>query len=241
MTTLKLPTQKTQKTKQALTQSSRFGWMPFAIVGVILLNLVLTWQIQGEISSLRNNQPYIYLQKTDGTVDQGRPVNPRERTDEVVETFVEDWLTQAYTWNIQDPDLFVRSNGENFPLPLYVASFAIKPVYREAYLNSVAQKYQDKFPFQKYIAGVQQSKVLIFEQPIVEPKEAGIWDVTIIAYRTHSAGNDVIAQEKFNHVITVRAIRPSNQRFTLKKDSFLAQVMNQMQDRGLQIIQISQY
>lgn len=234
---------KPPKTKSfnLLEQRSRFDWLPFVILLILLLILFFSWQTTTKIDRIENNQPYIYLQKTNGTVDKGVSANNLERSDATVKAFVEDWLTLAYTWVLDDPNLFVRAEEENYPLPLYVASFALKPIYREAYLNSIAKKYQNKFPFQSYIAGKQQSKVLIFEEPIIKPIEAGIWEVAVIAYRTHSVGTEVIAQEKFNHVITVRAIKPSNKRLKSQKDSLLGEMMSDMQDRGLQIIQITQF
>lgn len=230
------------KQENPLAEKSRFQWLPGAIVTIILLNLFSAWQTKGDIRELKRQQPYIYVQQENGDTIKAKPENSLFRNDNVVANFVEDWLTLAYSWDIQDPNLFIIATKERakLPLPLYAASFAIIPDYRDAYLHSTAIKYQIKFPFGKYIVGDNQSRVRVFEYPIVEKVNEGTWKVTIVAYRTHSAEDGIIAEEKFNHVITVRAIKPSNERLKFKNNSFLSQVMSDMQDKGLQIIKIEQ-
>lgn len=225
-----------------LAEQPRFEWLPIAIVGMIFLNLFLTWQTKGDIRNLKRQQPYIYVQQENGDIVKAKSENPLFRNDNVVANFVEDWLTVAYSWDIQNPNLFMVATEEKakIPLPLYAASFAISPEYRETYLHSTAIKYKIKFPFEKYIVGSNQSRVRVFEYPIVKKIDEQTWKVIVIAYRTHSADDKIIAEEKFNHVITVRAVKPSNKRLKLKNSNFLSQVMSDNQDKGLQIIKIEQ-
>lgn len=222
-----------------LTQKSRFGWIPIIVVVIITTNLILSFNLQGKVNSLIVNKPYIYLQKIDGEVAVAQSVDPLYRSETVVQTFVEDWLTLAYTWNIQKPKMFVSENKVNYPLPLYSASMAIVPEYREAYLASISQKYSDRFPFENYIAGKAQSYVRVFQKPIVRKVEEGVWDVTIIAFRTHATGESILDQENFNHEIRVRAINPGNGRQVSQKDTFIQQAIKRMQNKGLQIIDIN--
>ena len=224
-----------------LTQKSRFGWMPIVVLAIILSNLILSFNLQRKISLLTINKPYIYVQKVDGEIAVAEPVDPLYRSETVIQTFTRDWLTLAYTWNIQDPKMFISENKVNYPLPLYSASIAIMPEYREAYLASVSHKYRDRFVFENYIAGKDQSYVRIFQQPVVKKVEEGVWDVTIIAYRTHAKGDSIIAEEKFNHVIRIKAIVPNNKVQVSSQDFLIKQLFKEMQNKGLQIIEIHSF
>ena len=230
-----------KSTVHLLTQKSRFGWIPIVVIAVIVTNLILTFNLQQKVSLLTVNKPYIYVQKVDGQVAVAKSADPLYRSEAVIQTFVGDWLTLAYTWNIKDPEQFVDENKINYPLPLYLASIAIVPEYREAYLASTSQKYSDRFVFENYIVGRDQSYVRIFQKPVVKKLKKGVWDVSIIAFRTHATGDSIFAQEEFNHVIRVRAIEPGNEQQVAQKNTFLEQVIKEMQNKGLQITEINSF
>lgn len=232
---------KNKPREDLLTQKSRFGWMPLVVILTLLINLILTLRLNQKVKILAREKPYIYVQKVDGEVAVAEAAEELEREDKVIQSFIGDWLKTAYTWQIKDPKQFVTENNINYPVPLYFASLAIAPDYREAYLAAVAKKYSDRFRFDKYISGTNQSKVRVFKKPIVESIEPGVWDVTIIAYRNHATGNSIFAEEQFNHVLRVRAIEPGrdNGESTLTEETFLAQEMEEMQNKGLQITKIT--
>ena len=227
--------------KHPLEAKTRFGWMPFAIISTLIFNCFLTFQLLGLNKSAVTSRPYIYMQKADGTTDKAVPVHEFERSEAVLKAYAQDWLKLAYTWRSNNPDLYVVERQRKYPLSLHTASQAIAPGYRETYLDAVNLKYSQRFDFEHYISGQHQSYVRVFEQPVVAKVEPGVWDVTVIATRTHAKGNSTIAQEKFNHTIRIRAIDPGNSRLNTKKDSTLEKLFDQMQNQGLQIINISQY
>lgn len=242
MKLLKKQKNDSHKLEHFLAEKPRFQWIPMAIVAILLSNLFLTWQTKGDVRRLKQQQPYIYVQQENGDIVKAKPEDPLFRNEKVVANYVEDWLTLAFSWDLQSPNLYITATEERakIPLPLYAASFGIIPSYRDAYLHSTAIRYKSKFPFVKYIAGSNQSRVRVFEEPIVEKTGQGIWKVTVVAHRTHSIEDKPIAEEKFNHVFTVRAIKPSNKRLKFKDSRFLSRVMTDMQDKGLQIIDIEQ-
>ena len=229
------------KSKHPLEAKTRFGWMPIAIIGTLMFNCFLTFQLLGLNKSAVTSRPYIYMQKANGTTDKAVPVDELYRSEAVLKAYAQDWLKLAYTWRSKNPDLYVIERQSKYPLPLHTASQAIIPGYRETYLDSTNLKYSERFPLENYISGQHQSYVRVFEQPVVVAVEPGVWDVTVIATRTHAQGNSTIAQEKFNHVFRIRAIDPGNSRLNTNKDSTLEKLFDQMQNQGLQIINISQY
>lgn len=224
-----------------LEAKTRFGWMPIAIISTLLFNCFLTFKLLGLNKSAVSSRPYIYMQKSDGTTDKAEPVDELYRSEAVLKAYAQDWLKLAYTWRSKNPDLYVVERQRKYPLSLHTASQAIIPRYRETYLDSTSLKYSERFPFENYISGQHQSYVRVFEQPVVAPVEPGVWDVTVIATRTHAKGNSPIAQERFNHTLRIRAIDPGNKRLNTKQDSTLEKLFDRMQNQGLQIINISQY
>lgn len=233
--------QSARLTNHPLAQKSRFEWMPIAIVGTLLINSFLTVKLLGLNKSAVTSRPYIYVQKADGTAEKAEPVDELHRSDAVVKAYAQDWLKLAYTWRGNNPHGFVSERGVKYPLPLHTASLGIVPGYREIYLTSINQKYSKQFTFDSYLSGQNQSVVQVFEQPIVEQVEPGVWDVTVIATRTHAQGNAITAQENFNHVLRLRAIDPGNSRLNERQDTTLSKLLHRMQNQGLQIIKISQY
>ncbi len=228
-------------TSHPLAQKSRFEWMPWAIVSLLLINSLLLWRLLGLNKAAVVSRPYIYLQKVDGTTERAEPVDELYRSNAVVKAFAEDWLKLAYTWRFPNQDSGVTERRVKYPRPLHTASMALAPGYREIYLTSLEQKYSQQFSFEQYLSGKNQSYVRVFEQPIVEQVEPGVWDVTVIATRTHARGNAIMAQENFNHVLRLKAIDPGNQRLGHSEHTTLEKLFNQMQNLGLQIIKINQY
>ncbi|MGB5632912.1 MAG: hypothetical protein WBM86_09065 [Waterburya sp.] len=224
-----------------LTQRSRFGWMPIAVIATLLINCFLTFKLLGLNKLAVTSRPYIYVQKADGTSDRAEPANKLYRSNAVVSAFAEDWLKLAYTWRSSNPNSYVNEGQVKYPLPLHMASHAIAPGYRETYLIATNHKYKDQFNFELYLSGKYQSYVRVFEQPIVRQVEPGVWDVTVIATRTHSQGNSVVAQEKFNHEFRLQAIDPGNSRLGNQHNTTLEKLFKKTQNQGLQIIKISQY
>lgn len=227
--------------KILLTQRSRFGWLPLAIVTTLLFNCYLTFKLLGLNKSAVTNRPYIYVQKTDGTVEIAEPALDLYRSEVVLQSYAEDWLKLAFTWRSSNPNTFVSEGQVKYPLPLHIASQAILPGYREAYLVAVNQKYSQQFSFNNYLTGSHQSYIRVFKKPIVKQVEPGIWDVTVIATRTHSRGKSIIAQEKFNHTLRLKAVYPGNSRLAHSQQTFLEKLFNKTQNQGLQIINITQY
>ena len=226
-----------------LYQPPKFSRLPLFIIVLLLLNLVATCGNSVATRRVARNQPYIYVQSRLGTTEQATPVDPLYRTDEVIAKFTEDWLKLAYTWKTspEKSGASVNEQGIDFPYPFHAASVAIIPGYREAYMELIAQKYDREFSFGSYISGQTQSYVRTFERPKVELVEKGVWDVTVVATRTHARGDSIFAHEIFNHVIRVQAIKPDAGNLWGNQETHLGKLFSEMQEQGLQIIDISEF
>jgi hypothetical protein len=228
-----------------LHQPTIFRYLPLVVLSLLLLNLLATCSNTSTLQRAVKHTPNIYVQTVEGTTLQGQVVDPLYRSDATVRRFAEDWLKLAFTWksSAEKAEAFVKERGIVFPREFHHASMAIQPGYREAYIDSQAKKYQ-RLAFGNYVTGQHQAYVRIFEpeQSKVQLIEKGVWDVTIVATRTHATNNSIFAQEVFNRIIRVRAINPaSDQRLWGDKETHLGKLLNEMQQQGLQITQISEF
>ena len=223
---------------QLLEQKSPYRWFPLLIVGVIVLNLFITLRSSQKIQNLAITKPFIYVQTENGEVIAAKAVNELHRNEHVIQTFAQEWLIHGFTWKLNGSNISsVREKEVEYPTPLHDASLAISPEYREGYLLALNDKYSEQFKFRDYILGQRQSYIRIFDQPVVKEVEPGIWDVTIVAYRTHTEGKSIIAEEQFNHILRVKAIEPGEEEESQK--DVMHQKLKDMQRKGLQIVSIT--
>lgn len=228
-----------------LSQPSKFKYLPLVVIALLILNLLVTCNNSKTSQMAAKNQPYIYVQNPDGTTSKAEPVDPLYRSDPVIAKFAEDWLKLAFTWKSphEKSQGFVSERGVDFPYQFQVASLAIEPGYREAYMDLQVQKYQKEFPFANYITGQRQSYVRIYNGSKVHPVEKGTWDVTVVATRTHASGDSILDNEIFNRVVRVRAIKPSidDKKLWGNRDTHLGKLLNEMQHDGLQVVQVNDF
>ncbi|GFE72157.1 hypothetical protein [Chroococcus sp. FPU101] len=227
-----------------LFSPSRFKYVPLVVISLLLLNLLATCQSNRASHRALMNRPYIYVQQTDGTAIKVSPADSLYRSDETLIDFASNWLKLAYTWKLKnEPGKEANERGRNFPYPFHLASLAIALGYREAYMDLIANTYQKEFPLSRYITGEEQCYVRIFETPQIEKIKPGLWNVTIVATRTHARGNSIFAHEVFNHVIQLRAVEPTTDESKLwgNRDTELGKQLAAMQYQGLQIVEIGKF
>ena len=234
-----------------LARPSPFRYMPLFILVVLLLNLFNSCNNSRRLNLAIQNKPYIYVQSKDGEIVKAQPVDPLYRDEVVIANFAENWLKIAFTWQkAPDPEkTYVNERGVNYPYSFYLASLAMKPGYREAFMDATKKKYRKEFLFTKYISGEYQSYVRTFEQPIVSKVKdddgniiPGVWDVRIVATRTHAAGEAILGHEVFNKIIRLRAVKPSDELGVWGDgQTSLGKLLNQMQLKGLQVISVTEF
>ncbi len=228
---------------QLLAKRDKFRYLPLVVISLLVMNLVATCQNSQTAKMSAINQPYIYVQQPEGTVIEANPMGSKERTTATISDFTEDWLKLAFTWKNttkKTKNAFVQERNVNFPQPFHQASLAIEPGYREAYMDMVAKKYDQQFPLNRYVSGQNQSYVRVYEKPSVKQVSEGVWDVAIVATRIHGNSKSIFAQEIFNHLIRVRAVKPTKEPWGTPETP-LETSLNQMQKQGLQIIEINEF
>ena len=236
-----------------LARPSPFRYMPLSILVTLLLILFSSCNNSRLLKQAIQNQAYIYVQTTDGEILKAKPVEPLHREEVILANFAENWLKIAFSWHKvgKTSENYVKENGVNYPYAFYLASLAMKPGYREAFMELTKKKYRQEFLFSKYISGEYQSYVRTFERPIVEEVKSkdgeiipGYWDIKIAATRTHAAGKAPIAHEIFNKIIRLRAVEPMEESEKIQKiwgDTELSRLLIEMQKKGLQVVEVTDY
>lgn len=224
---------------------------PLFILILLVGNVFASCDNSRKLNKAIEQKAYIYVETAGGETIKAKPVEEFHREPTAIASFAEQWLLLAFSWNdlAELPENYVIENRIKYPYSFYLASLAIKPGYRESYLHLLTEKYREDFEFNRYISGEYQSLVRIFDEPIVLPVEdktgktiEGIWDVKIVATRTHSRGKIIIAHEKFNRTIRVQAIRPvSENEAKVWGDTDLGQFLQQLQKKGLQVVEIAEF
>jgi len=225
-----------------LTQKSRFGWLPLLFLIGLFYNLFMTFNLNSRVQKLIIDKP-VYVQRPDGEVSKADPVSRLHRENEVIQKFSREWLIFAYSWSSDNPDNYRVENQIKYPKEFHTASLAIDRQYRQPYMEAIAEKYRRVYKFNDYITGKHQSFVQIFDAPIVEPVkgEEGVWDVTIVANRTHTVNNSILDSETFNHILRVKAFVPEEESESTNENenTEIIEKMKKMQNKGFQITKIS--
>ncbi|HEY9824231.1 MAG TPA: hypothetical protein V6D19_02200 [Stenomitos sp.] len=222
----------------------RFQPIPIAVVVLLTLNLFVACGANRAANQARESQPFIYVYGPDGSAQEARPKSDITRPDAVLKSYAERFIQVGFTWNKQVVDKGEEKGfaveGITIPTPLYYASFGIQPGFRESYLKGLAQKSGKDYTLSDYINGSKEVEVKIFGEPKVQKVGEGLWDVTVIATRIHHSNGQVFANEIFNHVLRLQAIKPAVNPWG-ERQTLIGTLVTQMQHQGLQIIQITPF
>lgn len=184
-------------------------WAALALGGINTiigsLTLLTTLYIGGkDVPSL--------VQLNEGRSVLVEPVNSNFRTDEVISAFVEESMSQLFTWNVVNKDSNSRritdkgievGNGKKVPTRTWQASFAIAQDFRETFLQQMAQSFIPS----GVLSGEAQSTLLIDSLTKPEPIESGVWKVDMVAYLVIFDGRNPQGNAtSFNKTIIVKTV-----------------------------------
>lgn len=171
-------------------------------------------------------------------------VPSKERTDEVIISFVEESFSQIFTWNvvskdadesrrITDPGIPVGT-GQKIPTRTWQASFAISQDFREAFLEEMASSFIPSNVF----TGEAQSTLLI--DSLTEPRQLkdGVWTLDMVAFLVVFDGRNPQGKAtSFNKTIVVEAVVPSRDPLP-EETSAIQKAVYQTRAKGLIITEI---
>ena len=226
------------------TKQPRFQAVPLLVVVLLALNFFASCSARNAALQARKMQPYIYVHNPDGSAIQSEPQPALYRPEATIKSFAENFIRVGFTWTPEslneDQQSSYPERGVQIPTSLYYSSFALQPGFREEYLQEYIKRYSNNFNLVDYLNGSKGVDVKIFGEPRVQQVAEGVWDVTVVATRIHHSNNEPFANEVFNHVLRVQAIKPSENIWG-ERSSFIGGLVHDMQKQGLQIIQITQF
>lgn len=157
------------------------------------------------------------IQLNEGRSVLVEPVDSDYRTPEVVESFVEESISQLFTWNaaaeeggsrrLADKGVEVGS-GQRIPTRTWRASFAISNEFgfRETFLEEMATSFIPR----GVMTGDAQSALLI--DSLTEPRaiKPGVWEVNMVSFLVIFDGQNPQGKAtEFNKTIVVQAVEPA--------------------------------
>lgn len=183
------------------------------------------------------------VQLADGTAIAVEQKNRDYRDSQLVQTFVNQWISLMFSWDgkrtdSEEPDPGVKTtNGGRVPMNAWAASMMMQPEFGEVFLN----KWSELIPSKVY-SGRYRSAAYV--RHLSAPRQIGpaTWEVDVIATRTIF---DESAQ-------THKQVIPFNRTFTLKavaipqspldeQANSLERLIYKMRSSGLEITAIEPY
>jgi hypothetical protein len=232
-------------TKTKLTQNSnqRTVLYQLLILLAVMMNMTISCSNSSKISRV-NQKQIIGVQLADGQVVTAQTSQVNERSNLVINNFVEKWLYLSFNWTTDDLTVEVEKIKAKVPGNVYASTFAVttKNDFRHQYIKQFAELI-DKATGKKSSIQSAISIDYISEKPT--KIQEGLWEVTIVSTWTgldRSSGQEVF-QIPFNKKLHLKSIPIAGKpTFTSPEEiTQLQSIVNEINQYGLQIIEIENY
>lgn len=235
------------KNKLIQSSSQRIVLMLIVILAALVANTFLVFSSTTKISKI-NKKQIIGIQLADGQMVAAQASEVNDRSDLVITNFVEKWIYLSFNWSTDDIKVEVPKAESEIPGNFYAATFALttKKDFRNLYIKQFAQlveKATGKATGKK--PSIQSAVRLdyISEKP-TKIKE-GLWEVIVISTWTgldSSTGKEAF-EVPFSKKLRLKTIPIAGKpTFTNPEDTTqLQSIVNEMNQYGLQIIEIENY
>lgn len=237
--------------KLASYQSAQNRWVPYTIIGLLIVNLLAQCSTKNDIQSVQRHEKYAFLQKADGTTERIEQVNSLERSTSVIKKFAYDWTKTCFTWTgVVDAkaDTGVDEGSRKYPKKFFNCGVAISPDFRRTYMRGLYDLYEnnpefkDRLSMKSFVGNnthTDQREVQIYVEPLEPVKVApGIWDIPVVGTREFRKGGQPFAVEKFNQTLELKAIPPYLPPWSKDQTPF-GELVDGWQLQGLQIVKIT--
>lgn len=156
------------------------------------------------------------VQLQDGQSALVEPVNSQYRSDELITAYVQESMSQLFTWNTvnQDQngsrrvtDIGVSVGGNRkVPTRAWQASFSLSNDFRETFMLEMAESFIPS----GVLSGEAQSALLIESLSEPRPIKEGFWEVDMVSFLVIFDGRNPQGKAtSFNKTLVLRAVEPS--------------------------------
>ena len=233
------------KTKTKLTQNSnqRTVLYQLLILLAVMMNMTISCSNSGKISRV-NQKQIMGVQLVDGQVVTAQTSQVNERSDLVLNNFVEKWLYLSFNWTTDDLTVEIEKTKAKVPGNVYASTFAVttKKDFRSSYTEQFAELI-DKATGKKSSIQSAISIDYISQKPI-KIKE-GLWEVTVISTWTglNTSNGKEVFQIPFNKKLRLKSIPIAGKPTFTNPEAItqLQSIVNEINQYGLQIIEFENY
>ena len=232
-------------TKTKLTQNSnqRTVLYQLLILLAVIMNMTISCSNSSKISRVNQNQ-IMGVQLSDGQVVTAQTSQVNERSNLVLNNFVEKWLYLSFNWTTDDLTVEIEKTKAKVPGNVYASTFAVTTTkdFRHQYIKQFAELI-DKATGKKPSIQSAISIDYISEKPT--KIEEGLWEVTVVSTWTGldtSNGKEVF-QIPFNKKLRLKSIPIAGKpTFTSPEEiTQLQSIVNEINQYGLQVIDLENY
>lgn len=184
------------------------------------------------------------VQLQDGQSALVSPVNSRYRSDALIKAFVQESMSQLFTWNtvnqdqngtrrVTDQGVAVGANRK-VPTRAWQASFSLSNDFRETFMQEMASSFIPA----GVLSGEAQSALLI--ESLSEPKETkeGFWEVDMVSFLVIFDGRNPQGKAtSFNKTLVLRAVEPALDPLP-EETTPIQKAVYQTRSKGLEIHEI---
>ena len=172
------------------------------------------------------------------------PAESRFRSNEVIESFVEESMSQLFTWNtvsqnsdgsreLSDKGVSV-GDGQKVPTRTWQASFSLSNDFRETFMQEMARSLIPA----GVLTGEAQSALLVESLAEPRPLGNGLWELDMVAFIVIFDGRNPQGKATpFNKTLVVRAVEPSIDPLP-EETTPIQKAVYQTRAKGLEIYEI---
>ena len=232
-------------TKTKLTQNSNQKVVLYQLItlSIVMINGMISCSNSGKIGRVNQNQ-IMGVQLADGQVVTAQTSKASDRSNLVINNFVEKWLYLSFNWTTDDLTVEVEKTKSKVPGNVYASTFAVttKKDFRQQYIKQFAELIGSATGKKSSI----QSAIsidYISEKPTKISE--GLWEVTVVSTWTGldtSNGKEVF-EIPFNKKLRLKSIPIAGKpTFTSPEEiTQLQSIVNEINQYGLQIIDLENY
>ena len=232
-------------TKTKLTQNSnqRTVFYQLIVLLAVMMNMTISCANSGKISRV-NQKQIIGVQLTDGQVVTAQTSKVNERSDLVINNFVEKWLYLSFNWTTDDLTVEIEKTKSKVPGNVYASTFAVttKKDFRNSYIKQFAELI-DKATGKK--SSIQSAISIDHISPKPTKVREGLWEITVVAtwIGMDTGSGKQVFEIPFNKKLRLKSIPIAGKpTFTSPKEiTQLQSIVNEINQYGLQITEIENY
>lgn len=233
------------KTKTKLTQNNNQKIVLYQLItlSIVMINGMISCSNSSKIGQV-NQKQIMGVQLADGQVVTAQTSKVNDRSNPVLNNFVEKWLYLSFNWTTDDLTVEIEKTKSKIPGNVYASTFAVttKKDFRNSYIKQFAELI-DKATERKSSIQSAISIDYISEKPTKIGE--GLWEVTVVSTWTGldtSNGKEVF-QIPFNKKLRLKSIPIAGKpTFTSPEEiTQLQSIVNEINQYGLQIIEIDNY